>query len=575
MHMCKLMNLMLERRGYTPEFLKAIENSQHRELKSTQEMIDYLKFIHDNQLLMVIMTDFDMDGIAAGVCNLAGYAELGFNVALFLPDATKGYGFDSSDIDRLMAQYPGVSVIITSDVGITCYEGITYAKDHGIDVLVTDHHKEQNYPANCKRAAVTVNPMRMDEEYEHPGICGAYVAHQILTSYAKKYGTIDQQEQIRRLIVFAGFGTISDSMPVLYENRDVVREAINMCRIVYSDGDPFVVQAIRGTDVYRRAFYGIYQTMRMFADMGKLPNGIYSIDEDFFGYYLAPTFNSIKRMEKDSIHAFNVFFGAEPYKEACYLFELNEERKQLVDTYLNQIFAELDAGLQPFADSCIYISQAPGGICGLIAQRLIAHTGRPTLVLREVDGKFKGSGRSPAWYPLLTRCVPMGFYLAGHEVAFGAGFTDKRELKAFATFLQHDVNTVMAELGEEFFASMKGSYDFVISADGSEDVDIDILAFYEFLTELKRLHPFGKDFEKPRIKLKLNPEDEQTWLVMGSVKQHLKIVMEHSFTILCWNQASYIGLQNHDKPLYFEGYLDMSVYNDSHSINFVGTLIEE
>lgn len=572
--MCKLMNLMLERRGYTPEFLKEIEDSHHRELKSTSEMIDYLKMVHDEQLLMVIFPDFDMDGIAAGTCDFAGYAELGFNVALFLPDSTKGYGFGPSDIDKLMKQYPDVKVIMTCDVGITCYDGITYAKEHGIEVLVTDHHKEQKYPAGCKRAAVTVNPMRMDEEYEHPGICGAYVAYQILVSYAKKYGTVDQQEQIRRLIVFAGFGTISDSMPVLYENRAVIREAINMCRIVYSDHDPFVVQAIRGTDIYRRAFYGIYQTFCMFADMGKLPNGIYSIDEDFFGYYLAPMFNSIKRMEKDSVHAFSVFFGPDPYKEACYLFELNEERKKLVDYHLNVLSDEIAAGQQPFADSCIYISQAPGGICGLIAQKMIAYTGRPTLVLREVNGNYKGSGRSPEWYPLLTRCIPQGFYLAGHESAFGAGFTDKRELKAFATYLRHDVETVISELGEDFFAAAESYCDFVISADGSEDVDIDILAFSEFLSELKRFRPFGKSFEKPRIRLKLNPDDEQTWMVMGSVKQHLKIVMEHSFTVLCWNQASYMSLQNHEEPLYFEGYLDMSVFNDTHTINFVGTLVE-
>lgn len=572
--MCKLMNLMLERRGYTSEYLKNIENPYHGQLKSVPETVDYLKFIHDNRLLIVIFPDFDMDGICAGTCDFAGYSELGFNVALYMPDTTKGYGFDASDIDRLIALYPDVSVIMTCDVGITCYDGITRAKERGVEVLLTDHHKEKAYPAGCRRAAYTINPMRVDEEYAHPAICGAYVSYQLLMAYAEKYGSADAREQIRRLLVFAGLGTISDSMPLLYENREIVREAINMCRIVYSDGDLFVVQAIRGCDVYRRAFYGLYQTFRLLSDMGKLPNGIYSIDEDFFGYYLAPMFNSVKRMAVNAEHAFSVFFGAEPYENAAYLFDLNEQRKELVAEYFAKIANSVSSGNQPFADAGIYISDAPGGITGLIAQKIMGFTGKPVLVLREENGVYKGSGRSPEWYPFYTRCSSK-FYIAGHEGAFGAGFTDKRELKAFAAYLSNDVAAVMAQLGEEFFRHAGEYYDFVISADGSEDIDIDILAFREFLADMHRFHPFGKGFEKPKLRLKLNPCDEQTWSVMGSVKQHLKIVMEHGFTVLCWNQAQYVKLEGHTEPVYIDGYLDMSEYNGSHSINFIGTVAVE
>ena len=573
MSMCKLLNMMMERRGYTPEYLRSIENTRHKELKSVPEMIDYLKYVHDNQLLMVIFPDFDMDGIAAGTCNFAGYAELGFNVALHLPNACKGYGFDATDIDALIAAYPDVKVILTCDVGITCYDGITHAKECGVEVLVTDHHMEQHYPSGCRRAAYTVNPMRMDEEYEHPAICGAYVAYQVLTAYAEKYGSIDAQEQIRRLSVFAGFGTISDSMPLLYENREIVRESINMCRIIYSDGDPFIVQAIRGTDVYRRAFYGIFQLFRMFADMGKLNDGIYSIDEDFFGFYLAPVFNSVKRMESDVTDAFNVFFGKYPYESAVKLFDLNEQRKMLVKDYLDTLLAEIETGRQPYANSCIYISSAPGGICGLIAQKMMGVTGRPTLVLRQVGNQFKGSGRSPEWYPLLDRCLPMGFYLAGHNPAFGAGFTDSRGLKAFATYLTKDVQDVISALGSDYF-EQAAYYDFMIANDGTGDVDIDILAFREFLSDISRLHPFGKGFEKPRIRLKISPDEDQTWMVMGSVKQHLKIVLDHSFTVLCWNQAPMFKLQNHEEPVYLEGYLDVSEYNGSYTMNFIASFVE-
>lgn len=568
--MCKLLETVFEKRGYTDEFLYSIEEYHHRDLLSVQDMIHELKVIHDNQDLMVILSDFDMDGVMCGTSGFAGFAELGFNVALFIPDTREGYGFDELTIKRLLAQYPDAKAIITADVGITCYAGIDYAKQCGIKVLVTDHHIEKPYPMGKLRADVTVDPMRMDETYEHPAICGAYVLYQVMMNYAKYYGTVIDQEQIRRLVVFAGIGTISDSMPLLYENRKIVRDSISLLRVLYSSNDMFVVQAIRGCDIYRRAFLGLFETIHLLSDMGKLPKGDASIDEDFYGYYLAPMFNSLKRMEGDVTHGFAVFFGPNPYEEASYLFQLNEERKKMVVKYL----AEIPNRPQPYEDVNIFFTDAPGGICGLLAQRLIERTGLPTFVLRTVGHTYKGSGRAPLWYPALNRCIPAGFYLAGHNPAFGCGFTDSRELKVFVAFLKKDVTDRIAELGPSYFENLKPVYDIVIDTSGHGDTTIDILAFVEYVHDLHRYLPFGKGFEKPRILLKFYA-NEGTFSVMGSLKQHMKVVLHYGFTVLLFNQAALLDkLKNSTGEICVEGSLDISMWNDSHTVNFIGTVIE-
>ena len=554
-----LIEKMFERRGYTTEYVKEIEQFDHKMLKDADVLCQKLYDIYLQKKHVVFIPDFDVDGIACGIVGYAGLAELGFHVSLYIPDPSQGYGFNAKTIMQLVAQYPTVEVILTGDVGISCYEGIDMAKQCGIEVLITDHHKqEQLSSADC-----VVNPMRLDETYEHPQICGAYVLYQCLQLYADTYCNRFVQEQIRRLRVFAGIGTISDTMPLLYENRQLVRDSITISRLIYASGDDFIVNHIIGNDVYRRAFRGLYLTFCMFADMGKITSND-DINEDFFGYYLAPMFNSVKRMGADMTRSFGVFFGPNPEEDVNYLYQLNNERKLLVSHY----FEELQSTDQPYAPY-IYLSDAPSGILGLLAQKLIVTSGVPTIVVRQDDNHFHGSGRSPMWYPFLDRTVFI-CHAAGHNPAFGVGFTDKKELKAFHAFLAKDVQDVLSvtELPETTFQP-----DFVIAHDGTGDTVIDILLFAEYLQELSRYHPFGQGFAAPCILLKFKPEDGE-WSVMGGTKQHLKIRLAHGFEVLLWNQSNQINRKDMNRECFVVGQLGMSEYLGNHTINFIGDFME-
>lgn len=559
--MNQLVELYLKRRGYTPEILREINNDQHVDLMSVAEMCAELKQIRDTQEHIVILPDFDMDGIMSGTVGFAGLSELGFKVSLFRPTPSDGYGFTAETIHRLVNEYPDTKAIITCDVGITCYEGTAEAAKLGIKVLITDHHIQED--ADKLTAEVIVDPNRKDETYKNKGICGAHVFWQVLQHYANTYGGTFMQEQIRRLRVFAGIGTISDAMPLINENRSLVMDACSICHLVYGKEGEFFLGNMQGCNVYRRAFYGLHYALQVFADNGKIQTPD-DITEDFFGFYLAPTFNSLKRMNGDMDIAFGVFFGDHPFDDASTLFMLNEQRKLTVATY----FSEMMSSDQPYAPY-IYISDAQPGILGLLAMKAMTLSGVPTMVMREDDGHFHGSGRSPIWYPAIDMLYPEGFFIAGHQGAFGIGVTDRRECKALWAFLKQSVETIIANLPKE--TATQQTADIVIAQDGSGDTDINIPLFLNYLSEIKTLRPFGRAFEAPVIELHFRAS-EGDWNAIGSAQQHLKISMAYGFEVLCWNQAAVLEEMNADDEFVVRGHLDSSEFRGRLTVNMVGEI---
>ena len=515
----------LEVRGYTPEYLSDIEDASHADLMDIDVLCERLMGFRSRGERVVVLPDFDMDGIAAGTLGYAGLVELGFNAALFRPDPSEGYGFGAAAVDRLVAEFPDTRCILTCDVGITCYEGIEHARELGLSVLVTDHHTQE---ATCPLAAdVVVDPCRADETYAVRGICGAHVLWQVLDRLACLHFP-QARENINLLRVFAGIGTVSDMMPLVHENRPLVRDAVAICRLIWSDGrGSDWLGSVHATPALLSSLWGLRAMLDCFASAGKIARSE-DIDEAFFGYYLAPAFNAAKRMGAAMDDVFGVFFSDDRYELASSLYSLNEMRKKaVVDAY-----DDMMSRTQPYAPH-IYLSDAGAGLLGLLATRVVRDTAEPCLVLAQEKGKqsWHGSGRSPEWYPALDRIGGEGFFIAGHQGAFGVGVTDNRELKALSAFLSRDV----AEQRPEGLVA-EVVPDMTIGERTSCDFDVDCGMLLEFLDDMDQLHPFGHGFEAPVIECRF-PARVATPQVIGSAKQHLKFNLSCGLTVLCWNQA--------------------------------------
>lgn len=571
--MNRLIQKIFENRGYTQDFLREVNNPEYPLLKDIDTLCVRLKEIHDSGLRIVVYPDFDMDGISAGTVGYAGLCELGFNVGLYVPNPQAGYGISQASVADLLNKYPGTNAIISCDTGIGAMEAAMYCQTAGVDFLVTDHHKQEIVIP----ATVIVNPMRQDETYPHT-ICGAFVFWQVLMRYAQLYGNAYMQDQIGRLRVFAGIGTVSDSMPLLYENRELVRDAVMICRFVYGDGTTEAVSCIEGTTPYRLAFWGLYDFMKVCEENGVIKSAD-SIDEGFFGWYLAPIFNSVKRMNGDMNTAFGIFFCGNlgpdnpRHRFAEELYKLNSDRKELVARKLK----ELSTTPQPYAPY-IYISDADPGILGLLAMKLMGASGLPTFVVADYGmgssrpNRYSGSGRAPEWFDAITLLhdIPY-FYIAGHEHAFGCGVDTETHLNQFFNYLSTAVPNVMAKA-----EIVEVKPDYVIDTEwGRGDIGIDLQVFDEYLDEIEDYKPFGKGFEEPKGSIHFRNQDVIEWKRMGKANEHLKIILPGGLDIICWHQGHLISQKDSFNDHTVNGNLGRSEFNGVMSINFTGDFVEQ
>lgn len=572
----RLMELLFQNRGYDADLLDKISLYDRNEVfLNVDDLCDRLLGYRARQERVVFVPDYDMDGIMSGVIGFAGLVELGFQASLYIPEPHRGYGFDKEDVDDILSQYPDTKAILTADTGITCFSGVEYAKSKGLAVMVTDHHHQA---ATLPDADVVVDPMQKADPFSFPEVCGAYVIYCCLLKVAERLGNRNQIDQIRRLRMFAGIGTIADSMPVISSNRELVKDAIAIARLLYSNGNTFVVDSIKGTAAYRRVFYGFHQVLTFYKEAGKL-NEPSDIDEGFFGFYVTPMFNSVKRLGRigDMSRVFGVFFKDDPTEDIDYLIQLNDQRKEMVNRYM----VNIELSDQPFAPY-LYLTDAPLGIAGLLATKLMDATAGPCMVGRidvDDDGNcvFHGSGRSPEWFPFLKlNPAPDLLGALGHEGAYG--FVMELDDEA----LWKDSCETYVKLLEERLQSSKTASqdviaralvpDFVIADDGTGDTDIDILEFMEFVSEAERMKPFGRGFPEPNILLKFRAGDGE-WKTMGSMQQHLKISLPHGLDVICWNQAEKVEqADDPTKECQVWGKLSVNEFHQSVTVQFLGDL---
>ena len=553
--MADLFEIMSKRRGITPQFMADIENDNYPDLMDIDKLAEHLHNIYLNKDRIVIIPDFDMDGIMSGTTAYAGFAQLGFNVALYLPDPSQGYGFTTKDIDNILTIHPDVKALITCDVGITAFEAIDYAKRQDLTVLVTDHHKEPelvDQPQGFIRADVIVDPQRLDETYPHPAICGAFVMWQVLDYYARAYQP-HNRSLIKYLRLFAGIGTVSDMMDVKWENRALLRDSISIARLLLpvkrTVTDPNTGNLIEVSDdsvllgilndtpnvhpVYLDAFIGFSKVLLKFQDMDKLrvKDGAEALDEGFYGFYLAPTFNAVKRMDGSMEDTFGAFFNHNNPNHIDTIYELNEERKEIVKKYVAQALED-HYGLAPY----VYIIDAPAGVLGLIANKIMSdYTRLPVAVLNKET--FTGSGRAPSPYPLHTRGNQNGFTIAGHEQANGVQLDSLEKARDFAAWLEQDFE----QFTKEYDGPIGVGEDDLILSDGfsnkSADAIINPKEIIDFVHAVNNLKPFGHGFPYPSTLVTVSVND-LSYRVMGSDDQHVKFTHPYGLDLISWNSNS-------------------------------------
>ena len=162
---------------------------------------------------VTIYGDYDCDGVCASVILLDTLEKMGADVHPYIPDRHReGYGLNMDAVEKLAKTY---QVLVTVDCGITSVQEVALAKEKGMQVIVTDHHTVGDaLPA----ADAVVTPHLGN--YPFPGLCGAGVAWKLALALAGN--------EAEALMDIAAMATVADMVPLLQENRAIVKLGLEM-----------------------------------------------------------------------------------------------------------------------------------------------------------------------------------------------------------------------------------------------------------------------------------------------------------------------------------------------------------
>ena len=190
-------------------------------LKDMERAVERIQTAVENGEPIVIFGDYDVDGVSATAILYECLTSLGAQVRCKLPSRDGGgYGITRDALEKLAAK--GYTLVVTVDNGISAVEEAAFARELGIDLVITDHHLP---PETLPDAVAVVDPKRSDDSSPFKDLCGAGVAFKLCAALE---GCEDPAELLEPFGELAALGTIADVMPLVGENRTIVREGLSV-----------------------------------------------------------------------------------------------------------------------------------------------------------------------------------------------------------------------------------------------------------------------------------------------------------------------------------------------------------
>lgn len=440
---------------------------------------------------ILIYGDYDADGVTSTAIVKRYLCSIGATVVCYIPDRLgEGYGLNKGVLDGFSSDHIGL--MITVDTGTTAPDEIHYAATLGIETVVTDHHECTGSLPQC---VGVINPMRSDSRYPFKSLAGVGVAFKLICAIEclrtpeKSFRDISE-ELLCRYGDLVALGTVADVMPMLDENRHIVKMGIELMKNRGNPGLSALIKEISGKK-------------------GELSSSA-------VGYRLAPHINAAGRMGRAE-RALELLLADEKgealllSKELC---NYNLQRKAEEEKILKEAYALLSE--KETASEPLIILAGEGwhrGVLGIVAARLTEKL-KTSVILISLEGEYGyGSGRGVDGMnlvALLEECAADLEKFGGHEQA--AGLTLKRErLDAFASELSRLAS-------KQYEGRLSGReeqmVDMVLSS-----LDLSL----PFAEALSLLEPFGTGNRTPLFLLEGAIVEQVTALSGGA---HTKLLVE-------------------------------------------------
>ena len=344
-----------------------------------EEAVELVKEAVKNHKRIAIYGDYDADGIMGTSVLVKMFSYINYDVSYYIPSRyLDGYGLTLKYAEEAVKN--NVGLLITVDNGVSAFEGIQYLRDHGVDVLILDHHTVQDElpPANY-----IIHPTY--SHFSDIASSGAFTAFMFANDFL---GYVDKY-----LATLASISLISDMMPLLDYNRRLLKAVISH----YQEGEFLAIDLLKDGEEF---------------------------NENSIGMRIAPKINALGRMiETDEINKIIPYFVSEDRELILnyinWINETNESRKNLSKLAVDTV---KDIALEE--EAIVIISDAKEGLLGLIATHLCNTYHIPSIVFaKEMNGEtLKGSCRAPQGFNVVDAFNQLNDIIlssGGHALAGG------------------------------------------------------------------------------------------------------------------------------------------------------------
>jgi single-stranded-DNA-specific exonuclease len=429
------------------------------------EAVERIKKAIDGKEKITIYGDYDVDGIASVAILSEILLLLGANVDFYIPHRVdEGYGLNNEAVETIAAGK--TELLITVDCGITAHGSAALAKERGMDLIITDHHRPGE---TLPQARAIVHPA-LDEDYPNQFSSGSMVAFKLGWAIADAFKTGPKiGDEIRDFLInatsLAAMGTVADVMDLRGENRALTSfglKSLSDCKLA---------------------------GMQALINVAELANK--TLDSFDIGFKLAPMLNAAGRLghARLAVELLTCQNAVRAAQIADYLKEQNGQRQRVERKIFKQACKMIThQGLNHPDNRTIVLADERWhtGVVGIVASRIVDRYYRPAIMINVSNGIAQGSARSVDGFDILKAITACGEHLlsfGGHRGAAGVTMEPSKVqafVEAFERYAKENLSHENAQAKLCIDAEAKlGEFN------------------YEVVRDLQLLGPFGQGNPEP------------------------------------------------------------------------------
>ncbi|MCK5757648.1 MAG: single-stranded-DNA-specific exonuclease RecJ, partial [Clostridiales bacterium] len=305
----------------------------------------------ENKEKIYIYGDYDADGLTSAAILVRFFKSLKIETRYYIPDRfDDGYGLNVESLQSLISK--GAQLIVTTDCGVNSVKEVDYLKKHGIDIIITDHHKSTGI---LPEAEAVICCTRLDNKYPYINLSGAGIAYKLTEAISHFLKIINKD---KNLLVLATLGTVADIVKLDGENRILVSNGLKLIQ----EGVNIGIEAILNVASVKRE----------------------DVDTYTLGFVVGPRINAAGRMGKAN-RALELLICDDLVKAekiANDLTILNNKRKSIQDKIFEKILGQLVQNPE-ISSMPVIVAGGEGynkGVIGIVASKISEIYKKPTII---------------------------------------------------------------------------------------------------------------------------------------------------------------------------------------------------